>query len=397
LLKLIFFHRRGYYSICIGKTAVLFTGGCEPVLEKSSIRHHPRSTNNSNTSRNYMKPLFHPELVNGVWGDPALYIECLFERRSLLFDLGDLHQLATRKILRLSHVFVSHTHMDHFIGFDWLLRICLGRERKLCVYGPRNIISQVQSKLAGYTWNLVHNYASNFTIEVNEFHPDQTVLRARFCCQQRFQRQDLPELKAENGKLLDENAFEIYATHFDHKIPTLGFALQEKQHVNVWKNRLREMNLPTGPWLKELKEAILSGAPDSQTVRAWWRDSQGFKESFHTLGELKARILRIVPGQKIAYATDLIYHRENKQRVLRLAEGADMFFIEATFLEEDAEHAAHTYHLTARQAGILAREAKVKNMRTFHYSPRYGEHAERFEEQAQRAFLGYGENPDNNR
>jgi ribonuclease Z len=336
-----------------------------------------------------MKPLFHPQLVNGEWGDPALYIECLFEKRALLFDLGDIHQLAPRKILRISHVFVSHTHMDHFIGFDHLLRICLGRQRKLCLYGPADIISQVQSKLAGYTWNLVQNYASNFTIEVNEFYEDQSLRRARFSCHQRFKRQELPVEKIIHGKLLEEDAFEILATHFDHKIPTLGFALQEKQHVNIWKNRLQELDLPTGPWLKELKQAILGGAADSEPVRVWWRDEQGLREKFYSLGELKARILRIVPGQKIAYATDLVYHPENRRRVVQLAEGADMFFVEATFLAEDAEHAAHTYHLTARQAGELARAAKVKNMHTFHYSPRYGEHAERFEEQAQRAFHGY--------
>jgi ribonuclease Z len=335
-----------------------------------------------------MKPLFHPELVNGTWGDPALYIECLFERRALMFDLGDLHDLPPRKILRLSHVFVSHTHMDHFMGFDQLLRVCLGRERKLCIYGPAHIIDQVESKLAGYTWNLVENYAANFTIEVREYHPDHTLRRAQFCCRQRFARETLPTINVSDGKILEEPAFCIYATHFDHKIPTLGFALQESQHINIWKNRLEEMHLPTGPWLKELKDAIQQGAEDSEPFRAWWRTKEGEQERMFTIGELKSNILRIVPGQKIAYATDLIYHQANQQRVAWLAQGADMFYIEATFLHEDADHAADTYHLTARQAGIMAREAQVKNLRTFHYSPRYGDNAQQFEEEASRAFLG---------
>jgi ribonuclease Z len=56
-----------------------------------------------------MPPRFHPTLVNGPFGDPALYVDVLFERRALLFDLGGLEQLPPRKILRIRHAFVSHT------------------------------------------------------------------------------------------------------------------------------------------------------------------------------------------------------------------------------------------------------------------------------------------------
>ena len=37
-----------------------------------------------------MRPLFHPKLVNDPFGDPALYVDCLFEKRALMFDLGDI-------------------------------------------------------------------------------------------------------------------------------------------------------------------------------------------------------------------------------------------------------------------------------------------------------------------
>ena len=74
-----------------------------------------------------MRPLLHPCLLNGRKGDPALYIETLFEKHAVLFDLGDLSNLPPRKIHRLEHVFVSHTHIDHFIGFDRLLRVLAGR------------------------------------------------------------------------------------------------------------------------------------------------------------------------------------------------------------------------------------------------------------------------------
>lgn len=135
-----------------------------------------------------MRPVFHPSLVNGPFGDPGLYVEFLFERRALLFDLGDLHALPARKLLRVSHVFVSHTHMDHFTGFDQLLRICLGRGKRLTLFGPPGFIEQVQHKLAAYTWNLVQNYAAGFIIEVHEIHPDGSAIRAELPCQQAFRR-----------------------------------------------------------------------------------------------------------------------------------------------------------------------------------------------------------------
>ena len=102
-----------------------------------------------------MRPIFQAQLVNGVFGDPGVYIDLKFERRALLFDIGDVSGLPTRKLLRISDVFVSHTHMDHFAGFDHLLRVCLGRDFGVRLYGPHPFIDQVEHKLHAYTWNLV--------------------------------------------------------------------------------------------------------------------------------------------------------------------------------------------------------------------------------------------------
>ncbi len=140
-----------------------------------------------------MKPLFHPELVNGPFGDPVLYVECLFQHRALMFDLGEVPTLAPRKILRVSDVFVSHTHMDHFMGFDRLLRICLGRDKTLRLVGPPGFIDQVEHKLAAYTWNLVENYDAAFVVEATEVHTDGTSATARFRCRAAFRREPVGE------------------------------------------------------------------------------------------------------------------------------------------------------------------------------------------------------------
>jgi len=72
-----------------------------------------------------------------------------------LFDLGDLHALAPRKILRITDIFISHCHMDHFMGFDWWLRICLGRERGVRLYGPPGFIDQIEGarRSCAPSWN----------------------------------------------------------------------------------------------------------------------------------------------------------------------------------------------------------------------------------------------------
>ena len=121
-------------------------------------------------------------------------------------------------------------------------------------------------------------------------------------------------------------------------------------------------------------------------VRVAWHDSTGAHERVLPLGEIKAKAVRIVPGQKIAYVTDVVYHEENARRIAELAAGADVLFIETPFLEQDAARAASRFHLTARQAGLLARRAAVKTVIPFHFSPRYDDAGAALRSEMARAF-----------
>jgi ribonuclease Z len=318
-----------------------------------------------------MRTSFSPELVNKPLDDAGLYVDFMFEKRALLFDLGDLTVLPAKKILRISDVFVTHTHMDHFYGFDRLLRLCLGRHKHIRLYGPPGFAAQVGHKLAAYTWNLVDNYPGDFVIDVWEVDAAWQARGTRLRCHQHFQSEPLAPRQLHGGVLLDEPGFRVRAAFLDHGTACLGFALEEKVHVNVWNNRLAGLGLAAGPWLKDLKQSVLRDAPDDEPVRAFWRDRSGEHERVLPLGELKAGVLRLVPGEKICYVTDVAFHPDNVQRIKALVADATQLFIECVFLDEDAAHGARKLHLTAGQAGRIAREAGAKRVTPFHFSPRY--------------------------
>src|SRR3974390_40938 len=127
-----------------------------------------------------MRPLLHPLLVNGRFGDPAVYVETLFERRALLLDLGELATLPARKILRVEEVCVSHTHVDHFIGFDQLLRLNVGRAKTIRLWGPDGFVDQVAHRLAAYSWNLGPGYKDDLIFLVTELTSSGAPRAARF-------------------------------------------------------------------------------------------------------------------------------------------------------------------------------------------------------------------------
>ena len=138
--------------------------------------------------------------------------------------------------------------------------------------------------------------------------------------------------------------------------------------------------------LRELKRAVVRGDPDDAPFRVWWRVGSDRAEREVPIGELKVRILRIVPGQKIAYVVDASYTEENAHRIVDLVRGSDILFIEVAFLDIHAPIAAKKKHLTAGAAGGLGRRAGVKKLVPFHFSPRYTGHEEELAREAADAF-----------
>jgi ribonuclease Z len=286
----------------------------------------------------------------------------------------------------------------------------LGRDKHVRLCGPPGILRQVEHRLASYSWNLIGSYPTEFTLSVSELHPDGGGLRAQFSSKRAFAREREETFLTTDGVIREEENFRIRVAFLEHSIPCLAYAFEEKRHVNFMKNRLEELGVPVGPWLSEVRAAVLrdeadhtqitvrrdTGADDTQiTVR---RDTVAASgpltappaagDRVFTLGELKERVLQIVSGEKIVYVTDSAFTPGNRERIVELAQGADYLFIEATFLHVDQERARDRAHLTARQAGELAREAGAARVIPFHFSPRHLRAEQELRRELREAFQG---------
>jgi len=338
-----------------------------------------------------MPPLFNPRLINPPAKDPGLFIPFFFNKRAVLIDPGDISSLSSRDILKISQLFVSHTHMDHFTGFDRILRLMLGRNVKLSVFGPKGIIDNVRGKFAAYTWNLVENYTNSLSVRVWEV-LEEKMISCGFNCQDRFRASGKKTTPVSDGVVFRDTSFEVESAILDHGIPCLGFALKEHFHVNIRADALKRLGLKPDHWLYEFKEAIMAGEDPEKPVLAPAADDSenGEKSMEFTLKRLADEITVITPGEKIAYITDVSGSQENIDKIIGLAKNADHLFIEAAFLEKDRKLAEKKYHLTAFQAGMIAAKAGVRRYTLFHFSPRYtGSHDALYAE-AEKAFLEFG-------
>jgi ribonuclease Z len=330
-----------------------------------------------------MRPTLHPRLVNGRFGDPALFVETLHRHDALLFDLGDLSPLSSRDLLRITHVFVTHMHLDHFVGFDRLLRVHVGRDKRIVLVGPVGFTAAVAHKLQAYTWDLVDRYVADLLFDIIEIRGTSELIATRLRFQSSFAEEPVEPPCWSPGPVLHWPDFTLQAAILEHHGPSLGYAVQEPLHVNVWRNRLEERGFATGRWLQALKRAVVEGAgeetaislPDGGTL---------------PLGELRD-LVSVERGQKIAYVTDVADTASNRIAIADLAREADTFFVEATFSAADRDLAEARAHLNTMASGEIARAANVRRLEPFHFSPRYEGEEDRMLAEVYAAFEARGQ------
>ncbi len=330
-----------------------------------------------------MRSVFFPRLVNGPFDDPALYVHLAYRGEALLFDCGDLHALSTRELLKLRAVFISHGHIDHFVGFDALLRSFLCQNAELLVCGPPGVVDQIAGRLSGYTWNLVEGYG--FTLIVREWgvlSGRQVRFRASnaFCLEE-----DIPH-PCPDGLLYETAACRVRGVPLDHGgIISLAFVLEESMHVAIHKDALERLGYLPGPWLTGFKDLVRRQEESAAKVEVPLVAGGSLAVA---AGELAEQIAHCEAGMKVCYVTDAEPTVGNQERIVDMAEGAHLLVIEAVFLHRELERARLRSHLTAHLAGALARRANVARLMVFHHSPRYLDCPSLLEREARRAFEG---------
>jgi ribonuclease Z len=247
--------------------------------------------------------------------------------RLLLLDCGEGTQMQLRKsaykFQKISHIFISHLHGDHYFGLIGLLNTMhlLGRTQPMHLYGihPLVQIINLQLELSGtiLAYPLI-------------FHPFET---------------DDPSI------ILDDNEMTVSTIPLNHRVPTCGFLISEKpEKRRILKEFLTRVKVPF-----QFFDRIKDGED--------FTDDEGI---VHT----NSQITDDPPhARSYAYCTDTAYH----EPVIPIIKNCDLLYHEATFMEDKVKDAHAKFHSTAREAATIALKANVKQLVIGHYSARYKE------------------------
>ena len=247
-------------------------------------------------------------------GLPAILLRAGGER--ILFDCGEGTQqqlLRSAGLPELDAIFISHFHLDHWLGLVGMLKTfdLRARERPLTIHGPpglKSLFSTLRPVMGrtGYPLSLV------------ELEPYEEV---------RF------------------DGYSIGSFPVRHRVEAYGYAFVEDDRPGRFDaDAARALGVSEGPDFGRLQRGETVGGVRPEQV----------------VGEDR-------PGRRIVYSGDTA----PCQAIEVLARDADVLVHEATFLSDERARARDTGHSTAAQAAEIARDAGVRLLALCHLSTRY--------------------------
>jgi ribonuclease Z len=246
----------------------------------------------------------------------------------LLLDCGEgaQRQLARYglRTQRISHVFITHLHGDHYFGLPGLITsmALFGRTEPLVIVGPAALESIMQVLLLES--DSILPYPLKFVS--TQFNHMETVAEG--------------------------DNFEVISVPLKHRVPCTGFIIKEK-----------------GPERRlDVDACVKYKVPIEQydTIKL------GADYISSSQGEIKNELLTTdgFKNRSYAYITDTIYDPEYLKPILQ---NVDLLYHEATFLTDQLSRAIETYHSTALQAAQIAKIANVGQLLIGHFSARYND------------------------
>jgi len=245
----------------------------------------------------------------------------------LLFDCGEGTQMQIQRAglnpSRLSAIFITHLHGDHFNGLSGLLST-LGldrRTRELTLVGPQGVREYIDT-LAQLKILFV-----NYPLEIKEY-------------------SSLSELTT----VYETPDYAVSARPLDHRIFDIGYRIQERPRPGRFNlEKAFELGVPEGPLFGRLQSGKNVQLEDGRIVHP-----------SDVLGPPRQ-------GKSIAYCTDTRPFAGS----LELARDVNLLVHEATYTEELTEEAREYGHSTAAQAACIARDSGAQQLLITHFSTRY--------------------------
>jgi ribonuclease Z len=259
-----------------------------------------------------------------------------WDEEGLLFDPGEGSQrqmiYAEVTVTQVTKILISHFHGDHCLGLAGLSqRISLDRV-------PHEI--EVHYPASGQLFYERLRHAS--------IYHDVSKVTAK-------------PIRGE-GVIHKNKKLEISAKRLDHAVETYGYRLREHDGRTMLPEKLAAAGV-VGPQIKDL---IKNGSFVVDGKPVLLDDVSLYKA-----------------GQTFAFVMDT----RICDNAVALADGADLLVCESTYLSSESREAHDHGHMTAREAGIVARDAGARKLVLTHFSQRYGS-TKPFVEEARAVFDG---------
>lgn len=299
--------------------------------------------------------MFHPSIKSLPDEDISIFFTVDNHSHAYMVDCGHASGYNVKELQNVRALFLSHMHMDHFIGFDQMMRHQVGSGNKVTVCGPKGIANQLSAKLRAYTWNLVDPMAIEY--EVREvISPELMYIYSLVppIWETGLQR------KIKANPVFANEEFEVRATILDHKTDSLAYRFDERSKIKI---ELRGTRFYGGPWVNQLKMAFENKNPEENIIIDG--DTYQAKDLFD--------LLHTEVGQSLGVIMDHAATPANHQKIIECFQGCDLVYMECFFKIADKELAEKHAHSYSQASAEVLKKAKVKEAIPIHFSRKYKE------------------------